>query len=371
MGQSQSPFSRRISASNNNVEDGMTLIARAVLLMLATLLLSGCYLMQAATGQMAISAKAKPIAAVIDNPNTKPALRRRLRLIADAREFASRELGLPDNKSYRNFVDLKRDYVVWNVYATGRFSVDARKWCFPIAGCVVYRGYFNEQRAQRYARHVRRDGEDAAIAGAAAYSTLGHFNDPVVSTMLRWSDTQIAAMLFHELAHQVYYVPNESAFNEAFASVVEEEGAKRWLAKRDSEPGNEKGNDAALQAWQTARSRSLAFSELLLTARERLRKLYASEPPSMALYDRKQQEFGRLKFDYEKLKASWNGYAGYDAWFNRALNNADLVSAATYETCVPGFERLLTSLNGNLPKFYEAVKRQGPAERHRMCEADQ
>jgi len=323
------------------------------------MLLSGCYVLQAARGQLAISSKREPIKAVIADPQTPERVKTRLQLIAAAREFASRELGLPNNQSYRSYVDLKRDYVVWNVFATERFSVEPRRWCFPIAGCVVYRGYFKEPAAQRYARRARANGGDATVAGTAAYSTLGHFDDPVLSTMLRWSDAQIAATLFHELAHQVLYVPNESGFNEAFASVVEEEGATRWLEQRN--------DAAALTAWRTARNRSLAFSELLLSTRERLSALYKNAAATQELYYRKQQEFGRLKSDYWQLKASWNGYAGYDAWFNRALNNADLVSAATYQSCVPGLEQLLASVQRDLPAFYAAAKKLDAAARGKLC----
>jgi len=332
--------------------------SRTIVLALATLSLSGCYVLQAARGQLAISGKREPIDKLIANPQTPAPLQVRLRLIAEAREFASRELGLPNNQSYRSYVDLKRDYAVWNVFATERFSVEPRRWCFPIAGCVVYRGYFNEASAQRYARRARVNG-DATVGGVAAYSTLGHFDDPVLSSMLRWNDAQLAATLFHELAHQVLYVPNESAFNEAFASVVEEAGAERWLQAR---------NEAnALASWRAARGRSVAFTDLLLAARERLRALYADASPGVELHYRKQLEFGRLKFDYWQLKASWNGYAGYDAWFNRALNNADLVSAATYQSCVPGLQKILASVNDELPRFYAAAKALDATARRALC----
>ena len=334
----------------------------ACILALANLPLSGCYLLQAAHGQMAISSSREPIEKVIADPHTGSPVRTRLQLIVEAREFASHELGLPDNKSYRSYVDLKRDFVVWNVFATDRFSVEARHWCFPIAGCVVYRGYFKESAAQNYARRARLHGDDASVGGSAAYSTLGHFDDPVLSSMLRWSDAQIAATLFHELAHQVLYVPNESSFNEAFASAVEEEGARRWLEKRN--------DTAALTAWRASQHRSAQFSGLLLSTRDRLRALYAGATPSMELYYQKQQEFGRLKFEYSQLKASWNGYSGYDAWFDRALSNADLVSAATYDSCVPELQKLLASVGGDLPKFYQAVKRLEKGERQRLCSKD-
>ena len=207
-------------------------IARLLTIAGAVLPLSGCYLLQAAGGQMEISAKREPIAEVIADAATPPQLRARLEYVANARDFASRELGLPDNESYRSYADLDRPYVVWNVFAAPEFSVEPRRWCFPIAGCVVYRGYFSEEAAQHYASRLRRRGDDAAVGGVAAYSTLGHFKDPVLSTMLGWSDAQLAATLFHELAHQVVYVPGDSEFNESFATVVEEAGLERWLTER-------------------------------------------------------------------------------------------------------------------------------------------
>ena len=227
------------------------MILRLLILTLAMAPLSGCYLMQAAMGQLEIVRKREPIAEVIARPSTPAPLRTRLEYVSSAREFASNELGLPDNKSYRSYADLERPYVVWNVFATDEFSVEPRRWCFPIAGCVVYRGYFNETRAENYARKLRFDGEDTNVGGVAAYSTLGHFDDPILNTMLVWNDVQLAGTLFHELAHQVVYVPGESEFNEAFATVVEEAGLERWLKKRD--------RVQEMRTWYTQRERSEQF----------------------------------------------------------------------------------------------------------------
>ncbi len=322
--------------------------SRLLLVLLAASQLSGCYLLQAATGQMEIVAKRKPISAVIANPSTPEPLRERLEYVSDARAFAVNELGLPDNDSYRAYADVGRPYVVWNVFATDEFSVDPRRWCFPIAGCVVYRGYFDQGRAERYARGLRLGGRDAATGGVAAYSTLGHFDDPVLNTMIHWNDVQLAGTLFHELAHQVVYVPGDSEFNESFATVVEEEGLKRWLAAR--------GRSDEMRAWYTQRERSEMFIGLLLATRERLRNLYAEDLPPEAMRDRKNAEFGRLKFEYSQLKQRWNGYAGYDRWFDRALNNAHLVSAATYHGCLPALRELLKSQDDDLRRFYARVR---------------
>ncbi len=324
-------------------------IARLLTIAGAVLPLTGCYLLQAAGGQMEISAKREPIAKVIADSATPPQLRARLEYVATARDFASRELGLPDNESYRSYADLDRPYVVWNVFAAPEFSVEPRRWCFPIAGCVVYRGYFSEDAAQRYASRMRRRGDDAAVGGIAAYSTLGHFKDPVLNTMLGWSDAQLVGTLFHELAHQVVYVPGDSEFNESFATVVEEAGLELWLAAR------QRGQD--LVAWREQRERQGEFIALLLSARSKLRTLYESALPDDEKRSRKQYEFGELKLAYQRLKQQWDGYPGYDRWFDRTLNNAHLVSAATYYGCVPGLQRVLSEVGGDLRRFYDEARR--------------
>jgi predicted aminopeptidase len=324
-------------------------IARLLTIAAAGLPLTGCYLMQAASGQMSIAAKREPIAAMLAASSTPPQLRTRLEYVAAARDFASRELGLPDNESYRSYADLGRPYVVWNVFAAPEFSVEPRRWCFPIAGCVVYRGYFKEEAAQRYARKLRRRGDDAAVGGVSAYSTLGHFKDPVLSTMLGWSDAQLAATLFHELAHQVVYVPGDSEFNESFATVVEEAGLERWLAVRQ--------RTQDLVVWREQRERQSQFIALLLAARTKLRALYESALPDDEKRSRKQYAFGELKLDYARLRQQWNGYSGYDRWFDRTLTNAHLVSAATYYGCVPGLQRVLSEAGGDLRRFYDEARR--------------
>ncbi len=310
---------------------------------------SGCYLIQAASGQLELTSKRQPIAKLLTDTRTPEKLRGRLEYVSAARTFASQELGLPDNDSYRSYADVGRPYVVWNVFATDEFSVRPKRWCFPIAGCVVYRGYFAEDNAQSYARRLRLRGSDTAVGGVAAYSTLGHFKDPVLNTMLGWSDVQLASTLFHELAHQVVYVPGDSEFNEAFATVVEEAGLQRWLASR--------GRLQDLDAWNEQRERNAQFVGLLLQTRERLDTLYRSDLPDDQKRDRKQYEFGVLKLEYAQLKTTqWNGYRGYDAWFSRTLNNAHLVSAATYYGCVPGLRRVLQSVDGDLRLFYDKAR---------------
>src|SRR5882757_3651114 len=201
------------SAANPAVAAQVRCGVRALLLAAACTLLYGCgslYLMQAASGQLQVLRERVPIEKLLADPHTLPALRAHLEEVRAAREFASRELGLPDNKSYRSYADVGRPYVVWNVVAAPEFSVDAREWCFPVVGCVAYRGYFAQAKARSFAAKLRGQGLDVSVGGVAAYSTLGHFDDPILNTMVSWNDVELAAIVFHELTHQMVYVPNDA-----------------------------------------------------------------------------------------------------------------------------------------------------------------
>ncbi len=319
--------------------------------------LSGCYVMQAATGQAEVMARSRPIPEVVARPDTPAATREKLRLAEQARAFATGELALPDGRSFRKYADLGRPFAVWNVVATPEFSVEPRRWCFPVAGCVAYLGYFRESRARAMARRLAARGDDVAIGGVATYSTLGHLPDPVFNTMLGWRDTRMVGTIFHELAHERLYVAGDSEFNEAFASVVEEEGVRRWLAAR--------GATQEFIAYQASRQREVEFAGLLRAARQRLSGLYASAADATSTNSGKQREFGRLKFEYQRLRAAWGGGFGYDGWFDRVLNNAHLAAVATYHDCVPGLRRELVAA-GSLPAFYaraEALARLKTTER--------
>ena len=204
-------------------------IRAAVAIAVIATLSGGCYLLQSAEGQLSLMSKREPIARVIDEPSTSPKLRAQLQSVTAIRNFASRELELPDNGSYRKYADIGRPYVVWNVVAAPEFSVEPKKWCFPIVGCVAYRGYFVEAKARHFAAGLHAQGYDVVVGGVAAYSTLGHFDDPILSTMVNWDDVELAAIIFHELTHQLLYVRNDASFNEALATTVEEEGVRRWL----------------------------------------------------------------------------------------------------------------------------------------------
>ena len=309
--------------------------------------LSGCYLLQAAGGQWEVVRRSESIDDVLADPATPAATRAGLERVVAARAFAESELALPASKSYRRYADLGRPFVVWNVVATPEFSIEPRRWCFPVAGCVAYRGYFDEDQARSLGLRLANRGYDVAIGGVGTYSTLGHLPDPVFGSMLGWRETRLVGTIFHELAHEQLYVPGDSEFNEAFASVVEEEGLRRWLLRSE--------RPAELQAFEQAAIREEEFSTLLRETRERLAQLYGSTLAREAMRIEKQREFGRLKFAYEQLRARWGGYRAYDGWFKGALNNAHLASVATYRDCMPGLRRELEQAD-SMPVFYARAK---------------
>ncbi|HEY5719029.1 MAG TPA: aminopeptidase [Gammaproteobacteria bacterium] len=330
---------------------------------LACAVLGGCYLAHVAGGQAALNASRTPLPEVMADPTTPGPVRERLEYVARVRQFASQALALPDNDSYKSYADLGRPYVAWNVFAAPEFSVQPRRWCFPIAGCVAYRGYFDEAKAVRYARGMHRRGEDVHLAPVAAYSTLGHFADPVLSSMLEYPDVELAALLFHELAHQVVYVRGDSAFNEAFAMVVEFEGARRFLEAI--------GRADELGSFLESRRRFAAAAALVTATRDRLAALYAAGGDESALRDAKQRELQRLATDYERLRDGWPDGRNMDRLMSGTWNNARLAAIATYHRCVPGMQRLLAGAGGDLPTFYAAVRELGarpPAERARLCD---
>jgi predicted aminopeptidase len=315
------------------------------------LLVTGCsslgFYTQSVGGQLAILWNRRPVDQILADKKADATLREKLERVQDARDFASGELLLPDNGSYRSYVRVDRPYAVWNVVAAPALSVEPVTWCFPIAGCVSYRGYFSKAKAERFAEKLRGRGLDVAVEGVAAYSTLGWFRDPVLSTFIDWPSPDLASLIFHELAHQQLYVKGDTVFNESFASVIEREGLTRYLRAE--------GDQAALASWQIDHDRQSRFAALVLEHRERLRDLYASQVATQEKLRRKSEVFADLGRAYEELKKSWGGYAGYDRWFDRQLNNANLASVGAYDRWVPAFEEMLEGAGGDLAAFYADV----------------
>ncbi len=314
------------------------------------------YYSQSIEGHLDILHAARPIDDWLDDPATPEVLRHRLKRVRAMRQFAARELGLPDNKSYTTYVDLKRPFAVWNVFATPELSMQLRQWCFPIVGCVSYRGYYDKADADLHARALRDNGEDVYVGGVPAYSTLGYTADPVLSTFIGFPEGEVARLIFHELAHQVVYVQGDSTFNESFAVAVEEAGVRRWFAAGES--AGETSASAA--AYRQLIERKRVFVALLARHRNALEAVYASRDTSDAKRSEKMAEFAALRADYEATKSDpsspLHGFAGYDRYFAQALNNANLAAVATYTQRVPAFAKLLAEQHDHLPRFYQAVR---------------
>jgi len=304
--------------------------------------LGGCYYLQAAAGQWEVLHNREDIADVIEDTSTPPDLARRLRLVVEARRFAVTELDLPDNDSYRSYSDIGREFVVWNVFAAPEFSIRPKQWCFPVAGCVSYRGYFDRDAAMREAERLGRRGFDVAVGGVAAYSTLGRFDDPVLSSMMRWDDVQLVAVLFHELAHQRLYVKGDSAFNESFATAVEEFGVERWVAGH--------GSSDDLVRYKAERQLRQALMGIVATARHDLQALYDADGDTENLRRDKSARLGALAAEVAAVLER----AGRDpsAWLQDALNNARLVSLTLYEGRLPAFRALLSDCDEDIDCFY-------------------
>ncbi|WP_226454782.1 aminopeptidase [Pseudomonas sp. AF03-9] len=330
---------------------------------LMVLLLSGCssvsYYGQLASGQWQLLRAREPVSTVIADPSRPQLLREHLAQAQKARTFASEQLHLPDNQSYRLYADIGRPYVVWNVFATTEFSLSPETHCFPIAGCVAYRGYYNQGAARGEAALLRQRGMDVSIGGVEAYSTLGWFNDPILNSMMNWGDERLATLIFHELAHQRFYVKDDTEFNESFANFVEQEGTRQWRAARGLAPLG----DGALQQRDQ-------FIRLILDTRQRLEKLYAQPLSKEAMRAAKALEFERLRSDYRQMRdTQWAGDKRYDAWINQPMNNARLLPFGLYDQWVPAFAALFRQEGGDWLRFYAAVERMGalPVEQRKVA----
>ena len=323
---------------------------RLVSCVMMTALLGACadlrYYAHVTHGESALLLQRRPVKKVIADPATDPKLATRLQLSQVARRFASQELDLPDNRSYTYYVELHRPFVVWNVFATPRFSVDAVLQCFPIAGCVAYRGWFDEQKARSSARQLQAQGNDVYLGGVPAYSTLGWFADPILSSMMRWDNDELVGTIFHELAHQLIYVKNDTAFNESYAMFVENQGLKQWHRSR----GEPEGDDHE-QAMDDG------FTQLVLDLRDRLKKLYASHVDDAAMAAGKAHEIADFRERYAAWRdKNWPHDHRYDGWVAQPINNATLLPFGLYDTWVQAFAELYREAHGQWPDFYARVR---------------
>ncbi|HET7795052.1 MAG TPA: aminopeptidase [Rhizobacter sp.] len=322
-------------------------------------LTSGCsslgYYAQATSGHLSLLNQAKPVPEWLADTSTPADLAERLRLSQRIRDYAVSELKLPDNASYRRYADLQRGAAVWNVVAAPELSLTLKTWCFPVVGCVGYRGYYARDAAEALATELRAEGLEANVQAIPAYSTLGklpgdYFSDPLLSTFVRWPEGELARLVFHELAHQVAYASGDTMFNESFATAVERIGGRRWLQQHAS-------LEARVES-EASESRRADFRRLTLQARAELDAIYRN--PALSDDDKrraKAERFARLRADFAVMKAErWNGFSGYDRWFETA-NNASLGVLAAYNELVPQFERLFEREGSDFERFYAEVKR--------------
>jgi predicted aminopeptidase len=349
------------------------------LISFALLFSTGCqtisYYQQAVTGQCRILAQRKPISEVLADPKASEALKHKLRLVQEIREFAHKELNLPIDGHYQKYVDLHRDYVVWNVHAAPEFSLEPKSWWYPVVGTAKYRGYFSEKDARKYAAGLEQQHLDVYVSGVEAYSTLGWFQDPVLNTFIRHSDTDLAETLFHELAHQRLFVNGDTDFSEAFATSVAQEAMRRWMAS--------KGNAAEYEKYMAENRRTEQFVNLVLGARQKLEVLYGKQETTdgstnvaaLVAYKRqsKAEILQGLRKDYEVLKKTeWGGKDDYDRWMAKPMNNARLNTFDAYYRLLPAFQSLITSKGTNVEDFYREVNllaKVPKEERHRRLAA--
>jgi len=322
-------------------------------LLVVLLMLNGCaelqYYGHAVSGQLEVIDKRRPIPAVIADPATDDVVRDRLKYIEQAHTFAIRHLHLPDSDSFRSYSDVGRPYVLWNVFATPELSLDTKQWCYPFLGCLGYRSYFNETCAQAVATQLANEGWDVHIARSPAYSTRGFFADPVYNPMLRYPELDIAAILFHELAHEKIYMQDDSQANESFAVAVQFEGVRRWL-EHTKQPQR-------YAEYRLSEQREEEFIALLSRFREALTNLYKTTKPDDIKRQEKRVIFKQLRDSYESLKSTWQDYGGYDHWFTTPLNNAVLAPVGTYHGDTAAFEQLLYEKGRDLEEFYRAAQR--------------
>ncbi|MDX3906833.1 MAG: aminopeptidase [Pigmentiphaga sp.] len=341
----------------------------------AAWLLAGCanleYYAQSIAGHSSLLQAARPLDRILADPATPEDLRTRLRYAHDARRFASEQLGLPDNDSYTKYADLKRPYVVWNVFATPELSLRLKQSCFLVVGCLDYRGYYREDDARRAAAALREQGWEVHVGGVPAYSTLGWYPDPLVNTFIRLPPGEVARLVFHELTHQAVYAKNDTAFNESLATAVEQIAVERWL--------EQPGNQALRPAYEAYDRRRRDFIALLLETRRQLAQAYGEagprqgrapttpEPAGLSSGEierrraRKAEIIADLRQRYERLKhEKWNGYAGYDAWFAQPLNNAHFAAIGTYHQWVPALRAMAgrcgSCATGSLAPFLEQAR---------------
>lgn len=335
----------------SNIRRTIVLSGLFVVFVTAILCLTGCdtvsYYSQGIQGHFDLVSRVKPIEDVIEHSKTPEKTRKQLTNALKVRQFAINTLKLPDNNSYKGYADLKRKNVTWNVVATKELSMEPYKSCFPVTGCLSYRGYFSEDNAKQFADKLKQEGYEIHIGGSSAYSTLGWFKDPIVSPMLRYGDIQLAQTLFHELAHQRLYIKDDSDFNEAFATAVGQNGVREWLTQTDPK---------AVPRFNKNLSRYSQFLKLLSDTASELKELYSTQLSDEGKREKKKQLIAVLRTNYQGFKKQHPDYTNFDGWFEKPINNPRLAMVSVYHELVPDFDRWLQACGNDFPRFYSAIE---------------
>ena len=336
------------------------------LLVIALLVgLPGCadlsYYMHSVRGHLDVINRSQPIDELLQAQSTEADLRRQLELVGQIRQFAFEQLHLPESDSYTEYADLQRDYVLKSLFASEEFSIAAHQWCYPIVGCAGYRGYFDEQRLQRYIDELKSRRFDVFVARVPAYSTLGWFDDPVLNTFIHWPDYRLAGLIFHELSHQRLYIDGDTTFNESFAMAVQHAGVEKWLQQQ--------GRTQDLAAYQRHLAGRDRVMDFIAERRSMLSQLYRQSMPPEQKRVAKEAFLQAMQDDYQTLSNEFEGRDGFAKWFAGGLNNAKLVSVSTYHARTPAFRRLLEHHDGDFDTFFRHVERIGdlPTQQRQRC----
>ncbi|MEQ1720583.1 MAG: aminopeptidase [Nitrosomonas sp.] len=306
------------------------------------------YYFQAISGHFEVINRSQPISRIISSPDVDIRLKNALTKVVELRQFATDHLKLPENLSYTSYADLKRPFVVWNVFAASELSMSLKQWCFVQVGCVNYRGFFSQASAEQFAEELRKEGYDVHVGGIRAYSTLGWFSDPVLNTFIGYSEMNLARLIFHELAHQILFVPGDTVFNESFATAVEHEGVRRWF--------KHKGTDQEQTALMARYDNEMIFINLVLKHRQRLLELFHSDASDVDKRTEKSRIYRDLREEFLRIRVENSEFRSYDPWFAQPLNNALLATVSIYTQAVPSFQAILTQLDGDMDKFYKTIK---------------
>jgi predicted aminopeptidase len=322
-------------------------------------LLNGCavgFLWHVSVGQLKLLSRRQPVEEVLQQAALSEEEQDKLRLIMQVRQFAMKQLGLQVDDSYTTFVDVGGPYVTYNVSAAPKDALRPYVWWFPIVGRVPYKGYFNKEAALRQARKLEARDYDTYVRGVRAYSTLGYFADPILSSMLAYPDFALINTIFHELVHRTVWVKGRVSFNESLASFVAAQGVLVYLAEQH-------GADASpLQLYQDLQADAKVFRAYMYTVVQRLETLYQGPLSRVEKLRQREHIFTAAASDYPSVfpRMKTKHYQRY--FERRTLNNAVLLSFRRYNRDMSFFEQALVAHDGDIRRMINFIKTLKPED---------